>query len=200
MTLYTFDNDEMGVSNCVDNCATNWPPLVVECADDLVAGVNIIGAVDVTERADDSLQVTYNGMPLYYFHEDVARGDMVGDGRGDVWHIVTPEIVSTSSNDDLGAFLIAANGMTVYTFANDEEGVSNCNDDCATNWPPVLVNPDDVLIGGPDVMGELGTITRVDEKIQLTYNGMPLYYFGADAAPGDTTGQGRGDVWFVVEP
>jgi predicted lipoprotein with Yx(FWY)xxD motif len=200
MTLYTFDNDEEGVSNCVDDCATNWPPLTVESADDLVAGVNVIGALDTIEREDGSLQVTYNGMPLYYFAEDAAPGDMTGDGRGDVWHIVTPETLSTSSSDELGTFLVAANGMTVYTFANDEEGVSNCNDECAENWPPVVVDAADTLLGSADVTGELGTITRADESIQLTYNGMPLYYFAEDAAPSDTTGQGRGDVWFVVEP
>ena len=27
------------------------------------------------------------------------------------------------------------NGMTLYTFKNDEEGVSNCNGGCAANWP-----------------------------------------------------------------
>ena len=25
-TLYTFEKDEPGKSNCVDACATNWPP------------------------------------------------------------------------------------------------------------------------------------------------------------------------------
>lgn len=200
MTLYMFANDEAGVSNCGGDCAANWPPLLVDSADDLLAGVNIAGDLDVTERADGSLQVTYNEMPLYYWQGDEARGDMDGEGRGDVWFTVAPETLSTSSNDELGDFLVAANGMTVYTFANDEDGVSNCNDECADNWPPLLVNPDDALVGGPHVMGEIGTMTRADERTQLTFNGMPLYYFGADEAPGDTNGQGLGDVWFVVEP
>ncbi len=26
MTLYTFDKDEKGVSNCYDDCAAKWPP------------------------------------------------------------------------------------------------------------------------------------------------------------------------------
>jgi len=29
MTLYVFSNDEPGVSNCVDACAVNWPPVIV---------------------------------------------------------------------------------------------------------------------------------------------------------------------------
>lgn len=30
MTLYTYDKDETGKSNCYDKCATNWPPLKTE--------------------------------------------------------------------------------------------------------------------------------------------------------------------------
>jgi hypothetical protein len=29
---------------------------------------------------------------------------------------------------------------------------------------------------------------------------MPLYYWAADAKPGDTTGHGVAGVWFVVPP
>jgi hypothetical protein len=34
----------------------------------------------------------------------------------------------------------------------------------------------------------------------VTYNHMPLYYWIKDKAPGDTTGQGNNDVWYVVAP
>jgi predicted lipoprotein with Yx(FWY)xxD motif len=200
MTLYMFTNDEMGVSNCNGDCATNWPPLLVESEDDLVAGVNIAGTLGVIEREDETLQVTYNDMPLYYWQGDAAPGDMDGEGRGDVWFSIVPESVSTTSNVDLGEFLVAANGMTLYTFNNDEADVSNCSDECAENWPPFTVNADDPLVGGPHVMGELATIVRADEAVQVTYNGMPLYFWNGDAAPGDTNGQGLGDVWFVAAP
>jgi predicted lipoprotein with Yx(FWY)xxD motif len=46
----------------------------------------------------------------------------------------------------------------------------------------------------------LGTITRDDGAMQVTYNGWPLYYFADDTAPGDANGQGLGDVWFLVSP
>ena len=35
MTLYTFDKDEKGVSNCYDDCAAKWPPLAGEAGMDL---------------------------------------------------------------------------------------------------------------------------------------------------------------------
>ncbi|WP_417280309.1 hypothetical protein [Celeribacter sp.] len=33
MTLYTFDKDEKGVSNCNDACAGLWPPVIGEAGD-----------------------------------------------------------------------------------------------------------------------------------------------------------------------
>jgi predicted lipoprotein with Yx(FWY)xxD motif len=44
----------------------------------------------------------------------------------------------------------------------------------------------------------VGTITRKDGSKQITYNGMPVYYYFKDAAPGDTNGQGVGTAWYVV--
>lgn len=203
MTLYIFNNDEMGTSNCYDQCAENWPPLTVDSADDVVVGPNLVGGVGTAERTDGTLQVTYNDMPLYYFAQDMARGDAVGEGRGDVWWTVAPEAVGIGSSDELGEFLIAPNGKTLYLFDNDEMGVSNCADQCLENWPAYTVNPADPLVANPHAMGELGTIERTDgdrTSTQVTYNGMPLYFFASDEAPGDTNGQGRGDVWWVVAP
>jgi len=45
---------------------------------------------------------------------------------------------------------------------------------------------------GAGVTGQLGTLTRADGTTQVTYNGMPLYYWFKDAQPGDTTGQNVG--------
>ena len=36
--------------------------------------------------------------------------------------------------------------------------------------------------------GKLGTITRDDGTLQVTYNGLPLYFFKNDKAPGDANG------------
>lgn len=200
MTVYLFTKDEPGVSNCYDQCATNWPPLTVESADDLIPGVNLPGEWDTAERSDGALQVTYNGWPLYYWKDDAAIGDATGEGVGDVWYTVAPETVALSSADEIGDFLTSADGMTLYTFANDEAGVSNCTGDCAENWPPFTVGENAKLVAGTGIEGELATIAREDDSLQLTYNGMPLYLWKDDKAPGDTTGQGVGDVWFAAVP
>jgi polyisoprenoid-binding protein YceI len=56
------------------------------------------------------------------------------------------------------------------------------------------------LAAGEGVVGELGTVEREDGGTMVTYNGMPLYYWIKDEAPGDTTGHGVGGVWAVVGP
>ena len=48
------------------------------------------------------------------------------------------------------------------------------------------------------VTGKLGTITRDDGTLQVTYNGKPLYYFKNDKAPGDANGIYTG--WEAVKP
>ena len=200
MTVYVFDNDEMGVSNCTGDCATNWPPVTVDSADAVVPGVNLPGEFGTTQRDDGTLQVIYNGMPLYNWKNDAAIGDTTGEGLGDKWHTVTPETVAIGHTDELGDFLVAADGRTLYAFANDEMNVSNCSGDCATNWPPLTVAENQRLVAGSGTMGELGTITRDDDSLQLTYNGMPLYLWKDDQLPGDTGGNGLGGKWSVVAP
>ena len=48
--------------------------------------------------------------------------------------------------------------------------------------------------------GQVGVITRADGTYQVTYNGIPLYFYDKDKNVGDTTGQGVGGTWFVVSP
>ena len=90
--------------------------------------------------------------------------------------------------------------MTLYLFVKDTvPGESACYETCAENWPPLLATdaPVAVPVG---IQGELGVIERTDGAQQVTYNDMPLYYWAQDAAPGDTTGQGVGDNWWIVPP
>jgi predicted lipoprotein with Yx(FWY)xxD motif len=94
-----------------------------------------------------------------------------------------------------GAVMAASKtGMTVYTFQKDAEGVSNCYDDCAANWPPFAAAAE----AQPE--GDLGIIDRKDGTRQWTLKGMPLYFWVGDAAKGDATGDGVGGVWDVVRP
>jgi predicted lipoprotein with Yx(FWY)xxD motif len=159
------------------------------------------GVVGTTQRTDGGLQVTYNGMPLYYWAKDQKPGDTTGQNVGGVWFVINPAPASSvmaRTDADLGNILVDARGMTLYMYTKDDPSVSNCYDACATAWPPLLTDSDPT---GPDaVAAGLGTTTRNDGGVQVTYNGMPLYYWAKDQKPGDTTGQNVGGVWFVVNP
>ncbi len=99
----------------------------------------------------------------------------------------------------LGTILTDPKGMTLYLFTKDTtRGESTCYDRCAQAWPPYTAAESLTLPSG--VPGELTTISRTDGTTQIAYNGIPLYYWANDQQPGDTTGQGVGDVWFVVAP
>jgi predicted lipoprotein with Yx(FWY)xxD motif len=91
MALYTFDNDEEELaSTCEDTCAENWPPLLLPDGATIVPGEGVEGELVAFARADATMQVAYNGDPLYYFAGDLEAGDTNGDGINDVWHLAVP--------------------------------------------------------------------------------------------------------------
>ena len=83
MTLYTFDNDTAGVSTCYADCAVKWPPNLA------VAGETMADeGWTMVDRTDGTKQWAYDGKPTYLYVDDVASGDMMGDGVGGVWHVI----------------------------------------------------------------------------------------------------------------
>ncbi len=94
-----------------------------------------------------------------------------------------------------------SNGMTVYTYTSDVagSGTSACSGGCLTRWPALTVPAGVTPTAGGGVSGALGTITRTDNgTLQVTYNGLPLYFFQNDKAPGDTNGSYPN--WNLVKP
>lgn len=94
----------------------------------------------------------------------------------------------------LGEYVAGADGLALYVFLPDEGDMSECNGECAINWPPLTGD----VAAGDGVTGELGTITRDDGTTQVTLGGAPLYYFIGDEAAGDVNGQGLQDVWYLA--
>jgi len=107
-------------------------------------------------------------------------------------------VVQTLSKEGVGNYLADAKGMTLYWFKMDSPGKSACAGPCVDKWP--LYFRESVKAGKGLVDGDFGTITREDGKKQSTFRGYPLYYWGGDKAPGDTSGQGVKDVWYVIDP
>ena len=100
----------------------------------------------------------------------------------------------------LGRILVDSKGITLYDFVKDRGGVSSCYGACAALWPPLTTKGKPHA--GPGVRASLlGTTKRKDGKLEVTYNGHPLYYFVSDRTPGQTTGQGLnqfGGPWWVL--
>lgn len=82
MTLYLWDKDAPGVSNCYDQCAVNWPPLTA------AADATAEGDWSIVDRTDGSRVWAYKGMPLYFWVKDTKAGDTTGDGVGGTWHVI----------------------------------------------------------------------------------------------------------------
>ena len=101
-------------------------------------------------------------------------------------------VVVNMATTSLGPVLVGPNGLTLYTHSGDTATSSTCIGGCATAWPPLTVAAGAKATAGQGVAGTLGTLTRADGTIQVTYNGMPLYGWQKDAKPGDVTGQGIG--------
>lgn len=85
MTLYIFDKDTKGVSNCSGSCAGVWPAYV-----SATTPASLPANVTLIKKADGSMQFAYKGMPLYYYSGDQKVGDVTGDGVGGIWHLVKP--------------------------------------------------------------------------------------------------------------
>ena len=94
-----------------------------------------------------------------------------------------------------GGALVAANGMTLYTFDTDKagSGKSVCNGPCAGLWPPLMAGATD------QPTGDYSVVTRDDGTRQLAYKGKPLYFYKPDQKAGDRTGDNFKDVWHIVK-
>jgi predicted lipoprotein with Yx(FWY)xxD motif len=93
----------------------------------------------------------------------------------------------------LGTVLVDARGMTLYTYAEDQPGVSNCGMLCREYWPPALAP------AGAQPTGDL-TLIGDGDRGQWAYKDRPLYTYVDDKAPGDVTGEGVDGEWYVVKP
>ena len=85
MTLYLFTNDSPNTSACTGQCLVNWPPLLGEPTAGMGVDDSKLGSF---QRDDGSTQATYNGWPLYYWKDDAAPGDVLGQNVNEVWFVI----------------------------------------------------------------------------------------------------------------
>lgn len=79
MPLYTYNKDTAGKSNCTGGCLSEWPALAAS-GSAAPAVVGATGTFSLITRGDGTMQVAYNGLPLYTFVDD-KPGQVTGDGQ-----------------------------------------------------------------------------------------------------------------------
>jgi predicted lipoprotein with Yx(FWY)xxD motif len=132
--------------------------------------------------------------------EEVEPGDGTSSPTESSEPTEEPAAATVAVEDsDFGEIVVDAEGRTLYVFLADTGSDSTCYDECEDSWPPLTVEGDPAAGQGIDA-SLLGTTEREDGSVQVTLDGHPLYYFGADETPDDINGQDVGDVWYVVSP
>ena len=81
LSLYTFDLDDEGVSNCHETCLRIWPVISTDTE-------GLAEPFGIHVRPDETRQITLDGAPLYTFFRDEKAGDIKGDGFRGTWHLV----------------------------------------------------------------------------------------------------------------
>jgi predicted lipoprotein with Yx(FWY)xxD motif len=156
----------------------------------VVAACGTEGGDDTTTVATDEPEVTTTADP----GQEATTTTEAMDTTTSAAEAAMDGVHATET--DLGTILVDPDGFTLYVFTADSDGESACYDACAETWPPVAA---DTQISSDLDESMFGSIERTDGITQLTVNGMPLYLFASDTSPGDTSGQGVNDVWFVVD-
>ena len=181
--------------------ATGWPAALALLAIGLLAAAGISGsgtAAASTISIRGAVATTSPSAP------DTSRtgrgGQRAAAGTSPFYE------VKTGSVSGLGTVLVNGQGLTLYMFVPDHQrGRSTCYNACASSWPPLRL-PTGVTIpvaAGQAKVSLLGTTTRKDGGLEVTYNGWPLYLWVGDGAPGQATGQGingSGGYWYVLSP
>jgi len=106
--------------------------------------------------------------------------------------------IKLAKKDGIGTYLTDAEGKTLYWFKKDTPGQSACAGPCVEKWP--LYYREAVATPEGIAASDFATIERSDGQKQTTFRGYPLYYWVGDTKPGDTSGQGVKEVWYVIDP
>jgi predicted lipoprotein with Yx(FWY)xxD motif len=111
-----------------------------------------------------------------------------------------PVTIGLGHKAPFGGYLTDGAGRALYMFTADQGGTSHCYGACAAAWPPLITAGKPAAAAGVPA-SRLGVTIRSDKARQVTYDGMPLYYFRADTAAGTTAGEEInhfGGEWYLV--
>lgn len=87
MTVYLYTPDQGSTSVCYGGCEAAWPPVVAEGKPTAGEGA-MSSALGTTKRKDGTMQVTYEGHPLYTFAGDSGPGEANGQESEGTWFVM----------------------------------------------------------------------------------------------------------------
>lgn len=195
-TLYYFTRDAGLTSTCSGGCVNNWPVYHIET---LAVGSGLeTGDFGTITRDDGAKQTTYKGWPLYHYAQDAAAGDTKGEAVGGVWFVAKPDYSLMLVNHQLLGhdnimynskyepgeeevqYFVDPEGRTLYAFINDRFDINNFTAEDFSNdgaWPIYEAE----IAQFPSILdADLFNTIDVHGRMQMTYKGWPLYYFGQD--------------------
>lgn len=106
------------------------------------------------------------------------------------------EFPLTTEETRLGLVWADAEGMTLYVHLRDGPETATCTGACAERWPPHEASARHRRFPPAG----FSVITHPDGLLQWAYRNQPLYRSASDREPGEITGHGHNDAWWVAEP
>jgi predicted lipoprotein with Yx(FWY)xxD motif len=101
-------------------------------------------------------------------------------------------------NGKMVTVLTNTKGMILYYKLNDPKPASACTGACAQAWPPVIANAMDMMVSSSMQLPHKLTVFKTANGNQIEYDSHPLYTYAGDMTPGQFTGRGMGNVWYLV--
>jgi predicted lipoprotein with Yx(FWY)xxD motif len=206
-SLYSFakDSADPPASQCTGECATSWPPVLIQPGGRVFVDGMKTDEVAAIRRPDGSFQVTIGGRPAYRFSGDTVPGELNGQGADGSWFafaadgkpidalISTAELKAakpdrtgtlTAKDGKDGPIVVDDDGATLYRFDGDDTDppASNCKGTCAALWQPVVAKSGGkVKLKGIDE-DRVWWLSRKDGTKHVTLDGSPLYRNVADSS------------------
>ena len=225
-SLYFFSNDANSLSNCTGGCLATWPTFLADSANTTYSDGLAASDFKTITTTSGGKQTTYKGWPLYYYTPGgiaEAAGQTTGEGIGGIWFVAKMNYSVMIANNQLiggnginylsdyspgdgrSIYLTDGNGNTLYTFAKDSNLINKfTKPDFSNNAIFPIYETTDITV--PSTLNKsLFAAIDFNGKNQLTYNGWPLYFYGADSlVRGATKGitfppsQPVGAIWPVA--
>ncbi len=100
-TVYVFDKDTSGKSNCEGDCLAKWPVVPAGEGTPQLDGIDA-SLVGTVTRSDGSKQLSIAGLPVYLYAQDSKAGEAKGQAVGGVWWVVGADgkKITTQPTDD----------------------------------------------------------------------------------------------------